>query len=103
MLEANARSAGKHKDEQKVNNIDEWVLGRLAARTGTGVQMDYGRLCACLSVAKMRAASVSNTLRKSQEPLFHFAKTDRLFYLNTDMFSCLLSGKFDLKCVIGGE
>lgn len=62
-----------------MNNIDEWVLGGLSARTGTGVQMDYGRLCACLCVAKMRAASVSNILRKSQEPLLHFAKTEFSF------------------------
>ena len=79
MVLATARSVGKHKAEQKVNNIDEWVLGGLAARTGTGVQTDYGRLCACLCVAKMRAASVSNTLRKSQERLFHFAKPEFSF------------------------
>lgn len=74
VVEATARSAKKHKAEQKVNNIVEWVLGGLAARTVTGVLMNYGRLCACLCVTKTRAASVSNTLRKRQEPLFHFAK-----------------------------
>lgn len=27
MVEATARSTGKHKAEQKVNNIADWVLG----------------------------------------------------------------------------
>lgn len=58
MVDATARSTGKHKSQQKVNNIDEWVLWGLVARTDTRVQMDYGRLCEHLYVTKMRATSV---------------------------------------------
>jgi len=79
VVEASARHAGKRKPEQKMNNIDEWVLGVLAASTGTGVQIDSGRFRACLCMTKMRAASVTNTLRKSQKPLFCFAKTEFSF------------------------
>lgn len=79
MVLVTTRRTGKRKAEQKVNTIDGRLLGGLAARTSTGVQMDYRRWCACLCLAKMRAASVSNTLRKSQKPLFHFEKTEFSF------------------------
>lgn len=85
---ATASSAGKQKAEQKGSNMDEWVLGELAARTATRVQADYGRLCAYQRVAKMRAASVSNTLTKSQEPIFHFVST--VFFLKAFFSACFL-------------
>lgn len=66
------RSSGKHKAQQKANSIDEWVLWVLAVNISTRVQMDYGRLCAHLCMAKMRAESVRNTLRESQELFFFF-------------------------------
>lgn len=70
-----ASHAGKHKAEQKGSRMDEWVLGELAASTATGVQADYGWPRADLCVAKTRAASVSNTLRESQESIFRFVNT----------------------------
>lgn len=42
MVLATVRSTGKHKAEQKVNGIDEWILVGLAARTVTGVQIIEG-------------------------------------------------------------
>lgn len=81
---AAASSAGEHEAEQSA----ERALGELAARTATGLQADYGRLSADLCVARVRAVSVKNTLRESQEPIFHFVNT--VFFLKALFSACFL-------------